>query len=207
MCTQVATGLGLPAPDASGPLADVAPSPALSQFGRTWPTTGRVIGIVTDRNGDLNSVRVLRRAVLDGGMVPLVIAPTGGRLGGSDEPVVVQRTFANARSVEFDAVLLAGVPVRGDDAYGARDSKAAHEVDDGVGTDPRVLKLLSEAYRHAKALGGWNESSEVLTAAGCPVGAPGVIVGDDPQWVLQQVIELLKTHRVWERFPAEGMPA
>ncbi len=207
LCTQVATGLGLPAPDASGPLADVAPSPALSQLGRTWPTTGRVIGIVTDRNGDLNSVRVLRRAILDGGMVPLVIAPTGGRLGGSDEPVVVQRTFANARSVEFDAVLLAGVPVRGDDAYGARDSKAAHEVDDGVGTDPRVLKLLSEAYRHAKALGGWNESSEVLTAAGCPVGAPGVIVGDDPQRVLQQVIELLKTHRVWERFPAEGMPA
>ncbi|HWM39022.1 MAG TPA: catalase, partial [Streptomyces sp.] len=125
LCAQVAAGLGLPAPAASGPLADVAPSPALSQLGGSWPTTGRVIGIIADSGSDLDAVRTLRRSILEGGMVPLVVAPGGGRLGEGDEPVIVQRTFANSRSVEFDALLLAGVPARGDDAYGARDAKAA----------------------------------------------------------------------------------
>ncbi|CAM5615741.1 Catalase OS=Streptomyces cyaneofuscatus OX=66883 GN=G3I52_00850 PE=3 SV=1 [Streptomyces cyaneofuscatus] len=38
LCEQVAAGLGLPAPAPTVPLADVAPSPALSQIGGTWPT-------------------------------------------------------------------------------------------------------------------------------------------------------------------------
>ncbi|MGW7520187.1 catalase [Streptomyces sp. NPDC054796] len=207
LCAQVATGLGLPVPDPSGPLPSMVPSPALSQLGRTWPTTGRVIGIVADENSDLAGVRALRRSVLDGGMVPLVVAATGGHLGGGrgsgargGEPVTVQRTFANARSVEFDALVVAGAPARGDDAYGARDAKAGQDTSEV--TDPRVLLLLSEAYRHAKALGGWGGAAEVLEAAGAPARAPGVVVGDDPGAVLERVVELLAHHRVWERFPA-----
>ena len=46
-------------------------------------------------------------------MVPLVIAPAGGMLGADGDPVTVQRTFATARSVEFDALLLAGAPGAG----------------------------------------------------------------------------------------------
>src|SRR4051794_8047649 len=48
LCTEVATGLGLPVPEATLPLADVTPSPALSQVGREWPSDGRMIGIVID---------------------------------------------------------------------------------------------------------------------------------------------------------------
>ena len=44
------------------------------------------------------------QTVFAAGMVPLLIAPHGGMVG--DLPV--QRTFATARSVEFDALLLAG---------------------------------------------------------------------------------------------------
>ncbi|WP_426499154.1 catalase [Streptomyces sp. D54] len=203
LCEQVATGLGLPVPQATEPLGSPEPSPALSQVGEVWPTDGRVVGIVTDREGDLAGVRSVREAVLRAGMVPLVIAPQGGVLDGDGDPVTVQRTFANARSVEFDAVLLAGAPGRGDDAYGARDAKAAGpEAVNGVTADPRVLLLLSEAFRHGKAVGGWGEVADVLEAAGAPATRPGVVIGDNPDTVMDRIAELLAAHRVWERFPA-----
>src|SRR3954469_1050136 len=48
LCAQVAAGLGLPAPEPTVPLADVTPSPALSQVGAQWPGDGRMVGIVVD---------------------------------------------------------------------------------------------------------------------------------------------------------------
>lgn len=201
LCAQVAAGLGLPVPAPSGSLPRPAASPALSQLRGSWPTEGRVLGIVADENSDLAALATLRAAVLDGGMVPLVIGPHGGRLENRGAgPVVVQRTFANARSVEFDALLVAGAPARGDDAHGARDAKAGQD-DGDSGGDPRVLLLLSEAYRHAKPLGAWGGGGEVLGAAGCPADAPGVVVRDDPRAVLEAVTAHLATHRVWDRFP------
>ncbi|OEV08036.1 catalase [Streptomyces nanshensis] len=199
LCAQVAAGLGLPAPEPSGPLADVEPSPALSQVGRAWPVTGRVLGIVADGDGDIDAVRTLREAALDADMVPLVIAPKGGRLA---DGIDVQRTFANTRSVEFDAIVLAGVPAPGDDAYGARDAKAAHGDPDGLTTDPRVLRLLSEAYRHAKVVGGVKGTGEVLGAAGCHEQSPGVVLDSDARNLFDQVAALLRQHRVWDRFPS-----
>nr|WP_206322005.1 catalase [Streptomyces sp. HNM0575] len=199
LCAQVAAGLGLPVPAASGPLADVAPSPALSQIGGEWPVTGRVVGIVADGDSDLDAVRTLRRSVLDAGMVPLVIASKGGHLA---DGITVQRTFANARSVEFDAIVLTGVPAPGDDAYGARDAKAGQDGPDGLGADPRVLTLLAEAYRHAKALGGLKGSGDVLAAAGCHEQSPGVVIDSDPRTLFEQIAGLLRQHRVWARFPA-----
>ncbi|MEU3188916.1 catalase [Streptomyces sp. NPDC006923] len=202
LCGQVATGLGLPAPEPTVPPAGVAPSPALSQVGEVWPPDGRVIGIVTDESGDLDGVRSVRRAVLEAGMVPLVIAPTGGSLDAGGDPVTVQRTFATARSIEFDAILLAGVAGPAADAYGARDAKAGDgRTSMGQATDPRVLLMLSEAFRHGKALGGWAGASPALEAAGIPLNAPGVVNGDSATEVLEQVTRLLGEHRVWERFP------
>ncbi|MER6688671.1 catalase, partial [Streptomyces minutiscleroticus] len=94
LCERVAEGLGLPAPAPSVPLADVTPSPALSQVGGVWPPDGRMIGIVADDTTDLDDVRTVRRTILDAGMVPLVIAPSGGKLDAGGDPVTVQRTFA-----------------------------------------------------------------------------------------------------------------
>ncbi|MGS2647430.1 catalase [Streptosporangium sp. G12] len=203
LCAQVAEGLGLPVPAPAGPLPSVEPSPALSQLGRTWPVTGRVIGIVAGENSDLEAVRAVRRAVLDGGMVPLVIAPAGGLLGaGGDDPVPVQRTFATARSVEFDAVVLAGAPAPGKDAYGARDAKAGNGVPATADVDPRVLLMLGEAFRHAKPLGGWGDAGQALAAAGIDTAAPGVLVADGGEAVLEEIVRLLGRHRVWDRFPA-----
>ncbi|GAB1325889.1 catalase [Streptomyces sennicomposti] len=204
LCAEVAAGLGLPAPSATVPLADVEPSPALSQVGHTWPTDGRIIGIVTGPDGDLEGVRAVRDAVLAAGMVPLVVAPTGGKVGDGADALTVQRTYATARSVEFDAVLLAGAPGVGADAYGARDAKSGLATVQQATYDPRVTLLLSEAFRHGKAIGAWKGAEAALEAAGVPADAPGVIVGDSGTTTLEQVVRLLGAHRVWERFPAQA---
>ncbi|MFJ8361005.1 catalase [Streptomyces sp. NPDC093984] len=201
LCEQVAAGLGLPAPEATVPIVAVDPSPALSQVGETWPLDGRVIGVVTDGSTDLDGLRTVRDAVFTAGMVPLVIAPTGGKLDPDGEPITVQRSFATARSVEYDAVLVAGAPAPAPDAYGARDAKAGEPGADNS-VDPRVLLMLAEAFRHGKAIGGWAGAEAVLQAAGVPTDAPGVVTAPTGSGALQQITGLLTKHRVWERFAA-----
>ncbi|MET9434949.1 catalase [Streptomyces sp. NPDC006551] len=202
LCEGVATGLGLPVPPATVPLAAAEPSPALSQLGRTWPLSGRVIGIVTDGNGTSADVRSVRAAALDAGMVPLVIAPTGGTLDADGESVTVQRTYATARSTECDVVFVVGSPAPGLDATGARDAKAGHLPADAPPVDPRVLLLLTEAYRHGKAIGGTAGADTALEAARLPADAPGIVLGDSPEGVWEELARLLAGHRVWQRFPA-----
>lgn len=203
LCAKVAQGLGLPAPEPTEPPAQVQPSPALSQIGREWPSDGRIIGIVTDGSTDADGVRELRQAVLQAGMVPLIVAPAGGKLGTRTDAITVQRTFATARSVEFDALVVAGAPARGSDAHGARDARAGEPGQDGAVLDPRLLLLVSEAFRHSKALGGWAGAETVLEAAGVATDGPGVVLSDSGPAVLSQLIPLLGQHRVWDRFPAQ----
>ncbi|WP_433089433.1 catalase [Dactylosporangium sp. CA-052675] len=194
LCELVATGLGLPAPEATVPLAEVTPSPALSQVGREWPADGRVIGIVIGPEpADAEGVEGLRGAVLAAGMVPLVIGPRGGVIG----DLTVQRTFAGARSVEFDALLLAAAPAPGPDALPSRDAKAG--ASDSPTVDPRVLLMVEECWRHAKALGAWGRGVEVLRQAGVAETA-GVVTAESGTAALESLQPLLATHRVWERF-------
>jgi catalase len=195
LCREVAQGLGLPAPTATGRPKKVLPSPALSQLGNTWPTDGRMIGIVVDP-ADLDGVRTVRETILAASMVPLLIAPTGGPLD-ADSGLVAQRTFLTARSVEFDALLLAGSPSPGVDAVPARDAKAGAQ---GGAVDPRVVLMIQECYRHAKAIGAWGGGRAALEAAGC--AGPGIVLEDEPTKALAAMLKLLGAHRVWERFPA-----
>jgi len=181
LSASVAQGLGLPAPSPATSLAEVEPSPALSQVGRgRFPVAGRVIGILADEGSDLAAVKLLAEGATVEGMTALVIGPHGGKLGmGTPEEVPVQRTLLTTRSVEFDAVLVAGSPA----------------------PDPRISLLLGEAFRHCKALGGFGGADAVFAASGIPDGSTGVVLGSDPIEVLAQVIGLLGEHRVWDRFP------
>ncbi|MFP3463703.1 catalase [Arthrobacter globiformis] len=200
LCAAVARGLGMPAPEATEDVPDAQPSPALSQLGKTWPVAGRVVGIVADESSDLEAVRDARKALDDAGIVPLVIAPSGGTLGGEDDGgIPVQRTYLTARSTEFDAVIVAGSGAPADDAEQGLDAKAGEP---GASLDPRVVLLLSEAFRHAKAIGAWGSGSAGVDAASIPNDAAGVVLGDSAGQVVPQIQELLAAHRAWERFPA-----
>jgi catalase len=113
--------------------------------------------------------------------------------------LTAQRTFATARSVEFDALLLAGAPVPAPDALPARDAKAGSA--DSVAVDPRVILLVDECWRHAKAIGAWGAGATVLQQAGV-TGTPGVVTADTGTNALAAVSRLLAAHRVWQRQPA-----
>lgn len=63
------------------------------------------------------------------------------------------------------------------------------------------VELVAEMFRHFKAIGVASDATDVLTAAGVPEDAPGVVVGE-PAVVVAELAGLLATHRVWERFPA-----
>ncbi|MGZ5400274.1 MAG: catalase, partial [Nocardioides sp.] len=195
LCAQVAAGLGLAAPDPSVPLVDLAPSPALSQIGGTWPTAGRMVGIVVDPDGDLDGVEEVAAAVKAAGMVPLVVAPHGGTLPSG---MAIQRSFGATRSVEFDALLVAGLTAPTPDARPARDSKAG-EAGAPV-LDPRVVLLLQECFRHAKVIGAWGAGIEALAVAGIGPDEAGVVTGDNASEVFASAVALLGSHRVWERF-------
>ncbi|GAA1355883.1 catalase [Saccharothrix algeriensis] len=193
LCAEVAAGLGLPAP-AADDLPQVQPSPALSQLGRTWPVDGRMVGIVVDADDPdgLEGVRTARLALQAAGVVPLVIAARGGDLA---HGLVAQRTFLTARSVEFDALLVAAAPPPAPDALPTRDAKAGAGVA-GSPLDPRVDLLIAETFRHAKAIGAWGAGAAVVGSG------PGVVTGEGPTDVVEQVLALLGEHRVWARFAA-----
>ena len=194
LCAQVAAGLGLPAPEPTTAIADVEPSPALSQLGETWPTDGRIVGLVVDATTPADQVQPVRDAIFEAGLVPFVVGPRGGEIDG----VPVQRTFATGRSVELDAVLLLAAPVPAPDALGARDEKAAGE----GAVDPRVRLLVEECFRHSKAVGATSAGQAVLEVAGVDPQSVGVVVGDDPTSAWEQLSALLPAHRAWDRFPA-----
>jgi catalase len=195
LCREVAAGLGLPAPAPSESVPDMEPSPALSQVGSSWPSDGRVVGIVVDVDGDLTGVEEARTTIFQAGMVPLLIAARGGTL---PDGTPIQRTFLTARSVEYDAVLLAGSPGPAPDALVNRDAKAG-----AAGTtvlDPRVALLLDEVWRQAKAIGVWGPGRTALEAVAISPEAEGVETGDAVGDVLGPVLDAMTRHRAWDRF-------
>lgn len=174
LAETVADGLGLdrPAPQET---AAVEPSPALSQVGKPWPVEGRQIGILTTEDSDVAAVAELVDGLFAADLVPLVIGETGGKLGG-DAQVAISRTYSSARSVEFDAVVIADAP-----------------------DIPEVRVLLSEIYRHNKAAAVSAAAVDQATELGLDLGAPGVLKIDTLGEALDALAPLLAQHRVWER--------
>ncbi len=196
LCGRVADGLGLTAPDPTRTLTDPKPSAALTQLGQSWPIAGRVVGIVVGADVQQKAVSALQEAFDAEGVVPLVVGPTGGKIEGT----TVNRTYANAASIEFDALVSVGDAPPAADALPTVDAKSGAGEGPGGASDPRVAKLFAEAWRHCKAIGSV-DGAAVLASAGIVEGSTGVISGDGPA-VAGDIIELLGSHRVWERFAA-----
>ena len=109
-----------------------------------------------------------------------VLAPVGGVLKRGRTALVVDRTNLTARSVEFDAIVVAG----GTAATG----------------DIKQTVLLQEAYRHCKALAAWAGGEDILTAAGIDLKAPGVSVGTGVDKTFTDTLTAaIGLHRAWDR--------
>ena len=117
------------------------------------------------------------------GALLFVIAPVGGVLKKGSRKVTVDRTLATARSIEFDAVLVAG------------------------GTAPtndiKLVVLLQETFRHCKAMGAWGDGATALEAAGIAADSPGVLTTDAVNKdFTQSLVTALGLHRSWDRAAA-----
>jgi catalase len=182
LCALVAAGLGMTPPDPTAePPAIAMPSPAVSQVGRRWPVVGRQVGIIVGADADAEPVDGLADAVAQAGMVPLVVAPTGAAFGGGRrEARAPDRTYLTARSVEFDALILAA----------------------GAGApDARVLLAVAEAYRHCKPIGVVGDAPQLLGLGGLDPTVAG-----EPAAVVAGIADALAGHRVWERQQPIGEP-
>lgn len=183
LCRQVAEGMGLPAPKGDPP-EDVTTSAALSQVvTEPGPVAGRKVAVIADAGSDLAGVATLTKALEKVGVEVLVTAPVGGTLKSGRRSVVVQRTFTTARSIEFDAIVVAA---------GTTPT-----------TDIKVVVMLQELFRHCKAMGAWGDGVSLLDAAGIDRGAPGVLVSSDADKSFSaELVAALGLHRVWARADA-----
>ena len=86
LAETVADNLGLPHP-AAQEVADVQPSPALSQVGKTWPIDGRQVGILISTDLDEVSAQAVGKLVdnlFAAGTTPLLVAEKGGTVSPAD---------------------------------------------------------------------------------------------------------------------------
>ncbi|KUI43040.1 catalase [Mycobacterium sp. IS-1590] len=177
LCAKVAEGLGLEAPAPTvAPVDPVVLSPAVSQVGEEWPVEGRQIGILTGPDSDLAGVAAAVTAIANAKNVPFVVAAHGGTLEHDGGTIPVSRTYATARSVEFDAILIAGSP-----------------------TDAKAKTIVDETFRHHKAIAMLPEGTELAGTAAVPTDGPGLFSGSDPASLAQSLLNALGQHRVWDR--------
>jgi catalase len=180
LCAQVAAGLGLSAPTGH-PAENVVVSPALVQIvAEPGPVDGRKVGIVADAGSDLAGIAKLVKATAALGVTALVIAPVGGTLKAGRRAVTVDRTLATARSIEFDALVIAGATT--------------------PSSDIKLVVLLQEAFRHCKSIAAWGDGTAVLKAARIPLKGPGITVAEDvgKEFTAALAAEL-GMHRAWDR--------
>jgi catalase len=94
--------------------------------------------------------------------------------------LTVDRTFDTARSIEFDAVVVAGGAL-------AR-------------ADIKMVILLQEMLRHCKPVAAWGDARTALQNADIDLGLPGVLTADDVSTSFgAELLAALGMHRVWER--------
>ncbi|OBF93754.1 catalase HPII [Mycobacterium sp. 852002-51152_SCH6134967] len=177
LCATVAEGLGLAAPAPTVVPADPEVlSPALSQVGQEWPVEGRQIGILTGPESDLAGVAAAVMAIANAKNVPFVVTTHGGTLEHDGGAIPVSRTYATARSVEFDAILIAGSPA-----------------------NAKAKTIVDEMYRHHKAIAMLPEGTELAGSVAVPTDGPGLFSGSDTATLVQSLLNALGQHRAWDR--------
>ena len=88
----------------------------------------------------------------------------------------ISRTYATGRSVEVDAVLLAGSP-----------------------SEASARTLVDETFRHLKPIGVLPQGNRILEAAGASPNREGIFAAADASGLVDSLVSALGEHRVWNR--------
>jgi catalase len=182
-----------PARGAAAPGRD----PALSMAHQQSSPRTRKVAVLAADGVDQESLAPVLEALDEAGARPLVVSAELGQLNGAGEPLEVDKTFATAGSVMFDAVLVAG----GDESVAT------------LKEEGDALHFVNEAFKHAKPLAAMGAGIELLRAASLPdlelAGAEDEVIDDrgvvtagsdaDLTSFGWKVLEALSVHRHWER--------
>ncbi len=179
LAVKVAGKLGLPAP--KGQLATRAgKTKGLSQEeGPKDFIKGRKIAILAADGVTAGDIKRVETRLKKEGAMAEIIAPHLGELKGS---IQVDKSFATAKSVFYDAVYVAG----------GKESATL------LLSDYEARHFVREAYNHGKAIAASGEGADLLQAAG--VGsAPGVVIEKAGVDMAKAFVEAIGQHRHWNR--------
>ncbi|MBR7829118.1 catalase [Actinospica sp. MGRD01-02] len=155
LAERVGSWIGLKPPEAE-PVGPLTASRALSQ--RHRPGDGslcaRKIAVLAADGLSGASFEHVRRELAELGADVEIVAPHAGEVSSEDsagpaKPLTAAHSLLTAKSVIFDAVLVA-------------DGRRSTDV---LRARPDVAEFLRQAYRHGKAIGVWGSGRDVLAAA------------------------------------------
>ncbi len=219
LASEVAYGLGLDLPDklptnhhvpADGNPVDyqsvqvegkVSVSPSLSMANTVKDTIkSRKVAILAADGLDVNSLTIVKDALLAEGAVVEVIAPRQGTLSGTS--IEVDHSFLTAASVLFDAVYVAG------------GTKAVAT----LAAEANAVHFLNEAFKHCKPVAFAEDAVQVLDATYFSKKVPadykddtvlseGILVGKADKDFALLFSKMIAQHRFWEREKPRLIPA
>ena len=219
LAKKVAAPLGIATPDARAAAGragfrdmrmnlalEESPSLAMQRPPTKGIPTRRVSVLVAD-GVEMLGLRPILQALKDAGGNPRIVGPQLGQVAtATGRQLPVDQTLANAPSVMFDAVLVAG---------GADCAAALAGMGDAV-------HHVMEAYKHGKPVCTLGDGVQLLRHLGIEAGAdraegdamaghPGVVLGiGSPESALdtaQAFIRAIGAHRHWDRPSAGSVPA
>ena len=193
LAEQIASAVGVEAPENAHGSDETKVSPALSQKNTVKKPDTRKVAVIAENGFDDEEIGQLTDALKASGMNAEVISHHQGVLKGANgKELQVDHTFLTADSVLFDAIYVAG----------------GKESSQSLKSDTGVKGFLNEAFGHFKAIGAANEGIELLESAGIikagnegqPV--PGVIIvkdSGDLSPFTSDFINAVTEHRHWDR--------
>lgn len=180
-----------PKPTVDVPEAELAPS--VRMIGAEFPVDGRQVGLIIDEDTAPAEIQGLVTVLDEAGTQPLLIAPSGKKLGGE----LPGAAYVHHRGVDGAGCRHSGRQCRAspevDKARDARVRQGAKTIDPGITT------LLDQMFRHAKVIGVVEGAKESAQAVGITLSAPGIVSGSADN-VARGIVSALSKHRVWERF-------
>lgn len=175
----------------AGKTADRSPALAMVNSLKGGVATRKVAILAADGvdDADLNG---MKKALLDAGAQPKVVAPRLGQVASAKGAQVhIDFSFLTTSSVLFDAVYVPGC------------DKSV----DTLRQDDAAKEFVKEAYKHCKTVGASGAGSGLLSAAGLDGESDrrtedkGLIVGTDKdiRGTATSFIAAMARHRHWER--------
>ena len=173
-------------------------APSLSMAGQQGTPATRKVAVLVADGHDHESLSAVLELLEEAGAKPMVVSTRLGTCSGDGGEIEIDKTFATAASVVFDAVLVAGGSASAATLQGNGDA----------------VHFVNESFKHAKPVAAIGAGIDVLGAASLPgveqadpgdattVSDQGVVTagaGAGANDMAAQFLEAIAAHRHWDR--------